>query len=84
MLMPLPGLRRFTHLQYAVSALGLGSGALARNAKPLAGTQIIRMIESGALPIDEIVTHRMPLKDYLTGIELVRSGLTSVKVALEP
>jgi erythritol/L-threitol dehydrogenase len=44
----------------------------------------IRMIESGVLPIDEIVTHRMPLKDYLTGIELVRSGPTSVKVTLEP
>jgi 2-desacetyl-2-hydroxyethyl bacteriochlorophyllide A dehydrogenase len=44
----------------------------------------IRMIESGALPMDEIVTHRLPLKKYLQGIEMVLSGLTSVKVTLEP
>jgi threonine dehydrogenase-like Zn-dependent dehydrogenase len=44
----------------------------------------IRMIEQGLLPIDEIVTHRLPLKDYQKGIDLVLSGLTSVKVTLEP
>jgi threonine dehydrogenase-like Zn-dependent dehydrogenase len=42
------------------------------------------MIEQGLLPMDEIVTQRLPLKDYQKGIELVLSGLTSVKVTLEP
>jgi threonine dehydrogenase-like Zn-dependent dehydrogenase len=44
----------------------------------------IRVIEAGLLPMDEIVTHRLPLTDYKKGIEMVISGLTSVKVTLEP
>jgi threonine dehydrogenase-like Zn-dependent dehydrogenase len=44
----------------------------------------IRMIEEGDLPMDEIVTHRLPLSDYQKGIDMVISGLTSVKVTLEP
>jgi threonine dehydrogenase-like Zn-dependent dehydrogenase len=44
----------------------------------------IRMIEQGLLPMDEIVTHRLPLKDFQKGIDLVLSGETSVKVTLEP
>ncbi|HEY0790284.1 MAG TPA: alcohol dehydrogenase catalytic domain-containing protein [Chthoniobacterales bacterium] len=44
----------------------------------------IRLIQQGLLPMDEIVTHRMPLKGYQEGIEKVLSGLTSVKVTLEP
>lgn len=44
----------------------------------------IRMLEQGLLPMDEIVTHRLPLEDFEQGIGLVASGLTSVKVTLEP
>lgn len=44
----------------------------------------IRMIEQGLLPMEEIVTHRMSLDDYQKGIDMVLSGLTSVKVTLEP
>jgi erythritol/L-threitol dehydrogenase len=44
----------------------------------------IRMIEQGLLPMDEIVTHRLGLGDYQKGIDMVISGLTSVKVTLEP
>ena len=44
----------------------------------------IRMIQQGVLPMDEIVTHRLPLTDYQKGIDMVISGLTSVKVTLEP
>jgi threonine dehydrogenase-like Zn-dependent dehydrogenase len=44
----------------------------------------IRMIEQGLLPMAEIVTHRLPLKDYQKGIDMVLSGVTSVKVTLEP
>jgi threonine dehydrogenase-like Zn-dependent dehydrogenase len=44
----------------------------------------IRMIDEGDLPMDEIVTHRLPLSEYQKGIDMVLSGLTSVKVTLEP
>jgi threonine dehydrogenase-like Zn-dependent dehydrogenase len=43
-----------------------------------------RMIQQGLLPMDEIVTHRLPLTEYQKGIDMVISGLTSVKVTLEP
>jgi threonine dehydrogenase-like Zn-dependent dehydrogenase len=42
------------------------------------------MIDEGDLPMDEIVTHRLPLSEYQKGIDMVLSGLTSVKVTLEP
>jgi erythritol/L-threitol dehydrogenase len=44
----------------------------------------IRMIEQGLLPMDKIVTHRLTMNDYQNGIDMVISGLTSVKVTLEP
>jgi erythritol/L-threitol dehydrogenase len=44
----------------------------------------IRMIQEGRLPMDKIVTHRLPLTEFQKGIDLVVSGLTSVKVTLEP
>ena len=44
----------------------------------------IRMIGQGLLPMDEIVTHRLPLTEYQSGIDQVAGGLTSVKVTLEP
>ena len=44
----------------------------------------IRMLEHKRLPMDEIVTHRLPIKDFQKGIDLVVSGETSVKVTLEP
>ena len=44
----------------------------------------IRMIEQGLLPMDEIGEYRLPLSDFQKGIDLVISGLTSVKVTLEP
>ena len=42
------------------------------------------MLEEGLLPMDEIVTQRMPLADFQPGIDLVASGRTSIKVTLEP
>lgn len=44
----------------------------------------IRMLEQKLLPMDEIVTHRLPLTDFQKGIDLVVSGETSVKVTMEP
>jgi threonine dehydrogenase-like Zn-dependent dehydrogenase len=44
----------------------------------------IRMIESGKLPLDRIVTHELPLKDFQEGLDLVADGRRSIKVALIP
>lgn len=44
----------------------------------------IRMIEQGLLPMDDIITHRLPLADFQTGIDLVADGSKSIKVTLEP
>jgi threonine dehydrogenase-like Zn-dependent dehydrogenase len=43
-----------------------------------------RMLESGMLPMDQIVTHQLPLEDFMEGLELVASGSKSVKVSLIP
>lgn len=44
----------------------------------------IRMIESGILPLDEICTHQLPLKDFKQGLDLVSNGSSSIKVSLIP
>lgn len=44
----------------------------------------IRMLERGLLPMDEIVTQRLPLAEFQAGIDLVASGARSIKVTLEP
>ena len=44
----------------------------------------IRILERRMLPMDEIVTQRMPLADFQRGIELVASGKTSINVTREP
>lgn len=44
----------------------------------------IRMLGQGLLPMDEIVTHTLPLERFQEGFELVAEGQVSVKVALTP
>ena len=44
----------------------------------------IRMIESGALPLDQICSHQLPLQDFQRGLDLVSSGKESIKVSLLP
>jgi threonine dehydrogenase-like Zn-dependent dehydrogenase len=42
------------------------------------------MLMKGLLPMDEIVTHQLPLADFQRGINLVEAGDKSVKVTLRP
>jgi 2-desacetyl-2-hydroxyethyl bacteriochlorophyllide A dehydrogenase len=42
------------------------------------------MIESGALPLDRIITHELPVADFKQGLDLVEDGRSSVKVSLIP
>lgn len=51
---------------------------------PYTYPKAIEMIQRGLLPMDDIVTHRLPLDDFQKGIDMVINGLTSVKVTLEP
>ncbi len=44
----------------------------------------IRLIESGALPMDKICTHQLPLAEFQNGLDLVASGTESIKVSIIP
>lgn len=44
----------------------------------------IDMLSKGLLPMDQIVTHQLPLADFQAGINLVESGAHSIKVTLTP
>ena len=44
----------------------------------------IRMLETGVLPMDRIVTHELPLADFGDGLDLVADGGSSIKVSLIP
>ena len=44
----------------------------------------IRMIESGALPMEQICTHQLPLDEFQKGLDLVGRGADSIKVTLLP
>lgn len=44
----------------------------------------IEMLQKGLLPMEQIMTHSLPLAQFETGIELVYAGTESVKVTLQP
>ncbi len=44
----------------------------------------VKLLETGALPMDEIVTHQLPLAQFQQGLDLVASGRQSIKVSLLP
>ncbi len=44
----------------------------------------IDWLEKGLLPVDQIVTHHLPLADFEAGFQLVASGQDSIKVTLTP
>lgn len=44
----------------------------------------INMLEKGLLPMDNIITHQLPLFSFHEGMSLVASGKQSIKVTLTP
>ena len=44
----------------------------------------IRMLEQGLLPMDDIITHTLPLSEFHKGMDMVASGIESIKVTLTP
>jgi threonine dehydrogenase-like Zn-dependent dehydrogenase len=51
---------------------------------PYAYPLAIDYIQSGAIDVNPIVTHQLPLEDYLTAFEMVQKGADSIKVQLVP
>ena len=43
----------------------------------------IRILEQQLLPMEEIITHRIALEDFRSGIEMVKDGASSVKVIFD-
>jgi len=44
----------------------------------------IELIETGAIKVDDMITHKLPLKDITRGFQLVLDGKESIKVIIKP
>jgi L-iditol 2-dehydrogenase len=55
----------------------------ANGSSPRHNAHALELISSGAVPVDDLVTHRLPLPEVLKGIDIVGRG-TAIKVTIEP
>jgi L-iditol 2-dehydrogenase len=55
----------------------------ANGSSPAHNERALQLIASGAVPVAELITHRLPLEQVLDGIELVARG-EAIKVTIEP
>jgi L-iditol 2-dehydrogenase len=46
--------------------------------------EAINLIESGGIKVEDMITHRLPLKDIAKGFQLVMDGRESIKVIIKP
>ena len=46
--------------------------------------EAIKLIETGSIVVDDMITHRLPLKDIAKGFQLVMEGRESIKVIIKP
>jgi L-iditol 2-dehydrogenase len=51
---------------------------------PLDAMMAIELIRSGRVPVEKMITHRLPLKETGLGFQLVAEGGESMKVIIEP
>jgi L-iditol 2-dehydrogenase len=47
-------------------------------------TEAIKLIESGGIVVDDLITHELPLADIAFGFQLVSDGRESIKVIIKP
>ncbi len=47
-------------------------------------SEALRLIETGTIVVEDMITHRLPLKDIARGFELVLQGRESLKVIIRP
>jgi L-iditol 2-dehydrogenase len=55
----------------------------ANGSGPRHNARALDLIASGAVPVADLITHRLPLADVLEGIDIVGRG-TAIKVTIEP
>jgi L-iditol 2-dehydrogenase len=55
----------------------------ANGSSPAHNARALDLIASGAVPVADLITHRLPLADVLDGIDIVARG-TAIKVTIEP
>jgi L-iditol 2-dehydrogenase len=55
----------------------------ANGSSPQHNKRALELIASGAVPVADLITHRLPLDDVLDGIAIVAAG-TAIKVTIEP
>ncbi len=46
--------------------------------------EAMKLIESGKIVVDDLITHRLPLTDIVAGFQLVSDGRESIKVIIKP
>jgi len=46
--------------------------------------EAINLLETGTIKIDDMITHRLPLNDIITGFQLVSGANESIKVIIKP
>ena len=47
-------------------------------------TEALKLIESGTVKVDDLITHRLPLQDIAEGFRLVMEGKEAIKVIINP
>ena len=55
----------------------------ANGSSPAHNKQALELISSGAVPVDDLITHRLPLDQVLDAIQIVAKG-EAIKVTIEP
>ncbi|MEV7968437.1 zinc-dependent dehydrogenase [Sphaerisporangium sp. NPDC088356] len=55
----------------------------ANGSSPLHNARALDLIATGAVPVSDLITHRIPLAEVLEGIDIVSRG-TAIKVTVEP
>jgi L-iditol 2-dehydrogenase len=55
----------------------------ANGSSPLHNARALELIATGAVPVADLITHRIPLAEVLEGIDIVARG-TAIKVTVEP
>ena len=55
----------------------------ANGSSPAHNKEALRLMASGEVPVADLITHRLPLDEVLTGLEAIASG-EAIKVTIEP
>ena len=55
----------------------------ANGSSPAHNKQALELISTGAVPVDDLITHRLPLDQVLDAIQIVANG-EAIKVTIEP